>query len=485
MRITTILVLAGVAAGLIAGCGAPPPVSTSDGPARQAAAVGVQTVAETESPTLYEATGSVKARLNATLSTKVMARVATVTVREGDEIHAGQVLVSLDPRELAAGVQLAQANLKASSVGVDNARTARLMEEQSSKARIGQAQAAVAQSKAALSAAQAKLDLALAGPRVQERAQASLAVTQAEANLKLAKTQLDRISNLVAQGAMPQKDLDAAQTSYEVALAQRDTAVQSEKIAIQGTRTEDISAARQMVAQAQAAVKQAEAGLAEAKAAALQTRVRAEQIKAAQAQVSQSSAALSSAQVALGYATIQAPFEGRVVQRTVDPGAMATPGSPLLTVEGGELRLEIVVPESVLEHVHKGQSVAVKLDATGQSGFARVSEIVPQGDPMSHSFIVKLSLDGLKGTHSGMFGRGYIETGRSKKIEVPSAAVWVREGLHFVYVVNAEGIARLRLVTAGDSTDERTTILSGLSPGDRIVTSGRENLSDGDKVAIR
>jgi multidrug efflux pump subunit AcrA (membrane-fusion protein) len=84
-----------------------------------------------------------------------------------------------------------------------------------------------------------------------------------------------------------------------------------------------------------------------------------------------------------------------------------------------------------------------------------------------------------------MFGRAYVVTGSSQSIQVPATAIWEREGLHFVYVVNAEGVARLRLVTVGDRAGERTTILSGLSPGERIVTKGRETLRDGDKVGVR
>ncbi|HWA82822.1 MAG TPA: efflux RND transporter periplasmic adaptor subunit [Fimbriimonadaceae bacterium] len=467
---------------LLAGCGSNES-KTVETQSSEVVPISIQTVQPIEGPVYFEATGTVKARLNAILSSKVMARVSDVSVHEGDQVKAGQTLVILDSRELSAAVDVARANLSASSVGVDNARTAHDMEVKTSAARIAQAQAAVAQSRAALSAAQSRLDLALAGPRVQEKTQAHLAVEQAESSLKLAKIQLDRISNLVSQGAMPQKDLDVAQNAYDVALAQRDTAVQAEKMAQEGTRTEDIRAAREGVAQAQAAVKQAESNLAQAKAAALQSRVRAEEIRAAQAQVSQSTAALRSSEVSLGYASIQAPFDGWITQRAVDPGAMATVGSPLLTIEGGELRLEAVVPESVLPHVAPGEEVDVRLDALGKTVCkAAVAEIVPQGDMNTHSFIVKLTLPRTPGVKSGMFGRAAFMTGKESRIEVPAGSAWEREGLHYVFAVNREGIARLRIVTLGDTDGPNVVVLSGLSAGDRIVVGDRSKVTDGVKV---
>ncbi|HWD38505.1 MAG TPA: efflux RND transporter periplasmic adaptor subunit [Fimbriimonas sp.] len=465
------------------GCGSQIP-EISAPPSASPVRVEIGEVRSVERPQIYEAVGSVRARLNATLSSKVMARVSSVEVREGDAVSPGQVLVTLDSRELTAGVQIAQANLSAAAVGVDNAKTARDMEAKTSAARIAQAEAAVQQSRAAVAAAQSKLDLVLAGPRVEEKTQAHLAVIQAESNLKLAKTQLDRVTYLVSEDALARKSLDEAQNAYDLALAQRDTAVQAEKIALEGSRAEEVRSAREAVTQAKAAAKQAEANLAQAQASSMQTKVRAEEVRGAMAQVKQSSAAVRSAQVSLAYAVVTAPFQGRVVKRIVDPGAMATPGSPLLSIEGGDLRLEAAVPESVLPHLNPKCRVPVVIDAVGKQLQATVAEIVPQGDAASHTFLVKLALPQSNAIHSGMFGRARIATGENAAVEIPETAVWEREGIHYVFVVNRDGLARLRMVTVGDTTDGRTQVLSGLAPHERIVTAGRDRVTDGQKVIV-
>lgn len=72
-------------------------------------AVQVHTTASTEWPLLYEATGTVRARTAATLSSKVMGHVRQVNFQTGDRVREGQVLVELDSRDLDAQLQQAEA----------------------------------------------------------------------------------------------------------------------------------------------------------------------------------------------------------------------------------------------------------------------------------------------------------------------------------------------------------------------------------------
>jgi multidrug efflux pump subunit AcrA (membrane-fusion protein) len=65
---------------------------------------------------------------------------------------------------------------------------------------------------------------------------------------------------------------------------------------------------------------------------------------------------------------------------------------------------------------------------------------------------------------------------------IPTSAIWQREGLNYVFAVNKEGIARLRIVTLGERIDDKAEALSGLSTGDRIVVGDHSEVSDGVKV---
>ncbi|MCW5943708.1 MAG: efflux RND transporter periplasmic adaptor subunit [Fimbriimonadaceae bacterium] len=474
----------GALALALAGCGSGPkpephaavPVSVS---------APVAEVVEIEVPETLEATGTVRAKFDATLSAKIMGQVLSVAVREGDRVRAGQTLVTLDARDLSAAIAMSDANLQAARVGVANAETAAAMEAQMSAARVRTAQAALDQARAALGSAKANLALAQAGPRDQERTQAKLEVARAEAGLRFAESERQRTRTLYAADAISRRQLESAEAAYAVAKAQYDSAVQAEAIAREGTRTETVRAAEEAVRQAEGAVRQAEAGVAQARAAALQVRLRKDEIRAAAAQVVQGQAARNLASVNRSYATITAPFDGIVAARMVDPGATATPGAPLLTILGGPLRLEATVPESALRAVRLGATTTVRVDASGEDLEGKVVEILPQGDRASHTFLVRLELPSRDIVKAGMFGRAWFETGRKRERTVPSGANWERDGLRYVFVVNQEGIARLRAITVGKTFGGRTVVLSGLEPGERVVADRTASVQDGAKVEGR
>ena len=448
----------------------------------------MQSVSETASPQSLEVTGVVHSELEVAISSKVMAFVQSVLVHEGDHVHRGQPLILLDAHDLDASLSQADANLRAASVGYDNARIAARMEASLSTARIAEAQSKIGQSEAAMQAATAKLELVQAGPRPQEREQATLVVAQAKSNLTLAESNMKRMVELYRGDAISAQQYEQYKSQYEIAKSQYEAAQQGKSIADEGSRSEEILAAQQAVRQAQAAVQEANAGLKSAQASAMQTEVRRQEIQGARAQIGQSQAGRQLAKIARNYATLLAPFDGVVTIRMAAPGVMASPGVSLLTLQGGSRRLEATVPESVLSSVHKGLAVPVAFDALRNRALTgHVVEIAPQGDASSHTFVVKIDLPLNSGAASGMFGRSRFTTGTEKRLMIPASALWEREGLHYLYVVDENLVdkalvARLRMVTVGDSFGQRVSVLSGLNPGERVVVTGREHLTDGSMV---
>src|SRR6266700_1522671 len=92
----------------VAGCGTEPARKTVSVPAAQ---IRVQTVAvgETDWPSTYEATGTVRARTTATISSRLMAYAREVRAQMGDRVREGQTLVVLDARDLESNVTRAEA----------------------------------------------------------------------------------------------------------------------------------------------------------------------------------------------------------------------------------------------------------------------------------------------------------------------------------------------------------------------------------------
>lgn len=185
------------------------------------------------------------------------------------------------------------------------------------------------------------------------------------------------------------------------------------------------------------------------------------------------------------YAKISAPFNGVVIARNVEPGNLATPGTPLLTIEqDGAFRLEASVDESKLASVRVGQAVEAFIEATGAKLNARVSEIVPAVDAASRTYIVKIDLPASPQLRTGMFGRAVFPLEARKVLAVPLAALTERGQLQSVLVVD-DGVAHTRLVTTGRRSAGAVEVLSGLNAGEKVVTPVPGTLQDGARVEVR
>ncbi len=227
---------------------------------------------------------------------------------------------------------------------------------------------------------------------------------------------------------------------------------------------------------------------AEALVAQARARIFSLQAREAQARqrIEQARAELAAARLGLGDARIASPVAGIVVERRVEPGNLAVPGQALLVLDDPrQYRLEAVVGESALGRVRLGAAVAVVVDALARAVEGRVAEVIPAADPASRSVTVKLDLPAGLPLRSGMFGRARFPAGERKTLLVPTAAVVERGQISSLFVVEADGVAHLRLVTLGERHGDRVEALSGLAPGDRIIVEGADGLADGSRVDPR
>lgn len=428
--------------------------------------------------------GVVRARLNAQLASKVSARVVGVFVHEGDPVKRGQLLVQLDPRDYAANAQGSAAGLTAAQVALQSSRINEQMQTSVTKARLREAQSRVESAQANLDSAQAHLALTLAGPRDQERQQAKLAVDSAQSALSLADSERSRAESLYKLGAISKRQWEQAETAYRTANAAYLSAVQAQQISQEGSRPEEIRSAREAVRQAGAGLAEARAAAREAQALAMQDDLQRQAVQAARAQVGQASAGVSAASATLSETRILAPFDGVVTSRFVDPGAFASPGMPLIAVSGGGNRLEIALPESKLASLSLGTPVDLRLDAVDKSLTGSVEEMVPQGDPSSHTFLVRIGVKGDGDVKPGMFGRADVRMAEKKALWLENDAIATRDGLVCAFVVDSTDVARLRVLALGIRQAALSEVVSGLDAGDRVVLSPPADLRDGARVEI-
>ncbi len=197
-------------------------------------------------------------------------------------------------------------------------------------------------------------------------------------------------------------------------------------------------------------------------------------------------AAVDAAAIATSYTILTAPFDGVVTERSVDSGSMATPGTPLMTVEDTTgFRLEVPLDEARARQVAIGQTADVALDVTSGSPErwtrARVAEVA-RVDAASHSFVLKLDLPHDAGLRSGLFGRARFAGPARRRLTVPPSAAVRRGQLTFVFVVDADNRARLQPVSAGVTESDRLEVLAGVREHDRVVTEPAASLVDGARV---
>lgn len=308
-------------------------------------------------PQRIELSGTVEAGKSATVSSRVMASVVSVPVKEGDLVAQGQLLVEIDP--------------------------------QTAKGQESQARGALAQAKAGLS---------------------------------LADRNFQRFTALQKSGSASDLELDMARMQYE---------------------------------QAKGAVEQATGAVEAASSVARESRV-------------------------------AAPFAGRVARKMVEPGDLAAPGRPLVTIESTAGRqLVLSVPESVVaaSKLSVGATLLVTIDAAAGAApmKGRVVEMSPGADPASHSFTAKVEVGGAL-VPTGVSGRAVLETGSRTAVVVPASAILQQGGMSLVVVKDAQGKARSRAVTLGSRDGDDVEILSGLKGGEELLVGLASAPADGAEV---
>jgi len=203
--------------------------------------------------------------------------------------------------------------------------------------------------------------------------------------------------------------------------------------------------------------------------------------KEATSGVDSASAASEAAVTTASFALITAPFDGVITEKMVEPGNMATPGTPLMRLEDTRgFRLDVRVDQSRIGLIRAGERVAVSLDSGAGGATAvvtgTVTEIGLAVDADARAFLVKITLPDAATLRSGMFGRARFAGVTRRALTVPAGAI-VRQGQVASVFVVEKGVARLRLVNV-----QNTEVLAGLSEAEMVIVSPGAGVTDGRRV---
>lgn len=269
----------------------------------------------------------------------------------------------------------------------------------------------------------------------------------------------------------------------------------------------------------QSKVARAEAGIAQAKAAedkALNDLNRAEALfkadalikpdldsarAAHQSAVAQSAAARADHEVAataLRDTTLRAPRSGVVLERKLDRGALASPGTVVFTVGAVDsLKAVFGVPDAVVHQMKPGMSLTATADAVDDRTFTgRVTMIAPAADRDTHLFMVEVTIPNRDAAlRPGMIAtiqldNRNVDLPKTSAPAVPLTAIvkdGAKDGAYAVFVVDGQESnlqAKLRSVTPGPIAGDGIQIASGVNAGERVIVSGAARLRDGERITV-
>ena len=408
-------------------------------------------------------TGSVIAGRTEALSFSTAGRVAEVLVEKDDQVVAGQLLARLDVEDLELRLRQAEAALQ-----ISEAQLARAQKEPAAEE--------IASARAAVASASAGLQDLRRGPTEQDKELARLAIDQAKNSLWAAQGSRDAIAgNPAAPGG--QKDQAEAQ------VLNAEVQVQIAELRYQQLFEPPKASA---VAQAETQLRQAEANLAR-----LLSQPSPEDIAVAEAQVAQARINVDIARKALTDvgANLTAPFTGTLIEWDLDADAAmtrtVTPNVPVGTLVDTEQHdIRVNIDETEIGKVQVGHFVRITLDAFPDDLITgRVSRIGLVGQSMQGIIVypVEIEIDSndLPIRPQMTAAVDIVADSKQDVVLVPNRAL--RRDQQGVYVEVVENNTLRRVdIRVGVDNEQSTEVLSGLEPGQIVVTSRpRDNLFGG------
>lgn len=347
----------------------------------------------------------------ATVSPKITAPITEFKVRRGTPVKKGQLLAILENKDLAAQAEASKGNFEQADAGYKTSVEATIPQQ--------------------VQKAQLDADAAKAAFEAQQRV-------------------YDSRKELFQQGALPQRDLDAA----TVALAQ-----------------------------ARGAYEVAQKQLADLK------RLGTEQaMKSAHGSRLSAEGTMRNAEAQLSYSEIRSPIDGVITDRPLFVGDLATANQPILTVMNlSRLIAKSHIPQAEAAALKLGDPAELKVPGLDEPIKAKVTLVSPALDPGSTT--IEVWAEAAKPNPALRPGMTVEVAMTAKTVKgalvVPTPAVFkTTEGADYVMIAGSDGHAHLKTVPIGVRNPEFAQVLSGVNAGEPIITVGGYALPDNTQIKI-
>jgi multidrug efflux pump subunit AcrA (membrane-fusion protein) len=347
----------------------------------------------------------------ATVAPKISSTIKKFHVQRGARVKKGQLLAELENRDLSAAAE-------------------------SSKGEFEQAEA--------------NYVTTVGASLPQQIQKAELDAVAAKSNFDAQQKVYESRKELFQQGAIPRKDMDAAEVAFLQARSQNE---------------------------------QAQKQLAD-----LQRVGKEQALKSAQGSRTSAEGKMKGAEAQLSYSRITSPIDGVVTDRPLYEGDLATANQPILTVMNtSRLIAKSHVPQSEAAILKVGNSAELKIPGLDEPIKGRVSLISPALDPGSTT--IEVWVEASKPDPALKPGMSVEVSMTAKMVKdalvVPTPAIYKNsEGADYVLLAGSDGHAHLKTVQLGVRNSEFTQIVSGVIAGDPVISSGGYALPDNTQIKI-
>jgi HlyD family secretion protein len=375
---------------------------------------------------VLSAGGYIVAHHKINVNSKVTGRVKWIGVEKGDKVKEGQVLVRLEDDEFRASYQ---------------------------------------QAKGAVANARAYLQELQNGSRPEEVQLAQHNLDEARATASNDKITLDRSKELFAQGVVSRQSLDDASAKYEADQQRMNSLQQSFALSKLGPRAEEIARAR---------------------GALLQT---------------EGQAAFAKSQ--LDATTIRAPVTGTILERKVEKGELATAqfastaeggpqGSVVALADLNDLQVELDIAQNDFSRLKPNQKGIVTVDAfTNLKWDGQIAEMSPEANRQKATVQVKVQIlkpdehlrPDMNATVKFLADDNKNASKEPSGALVPTSAVRDRDGKKVVFIVRDEKAVQKQVRILEQRSNGY--LVDGPINGENVITSGPENLKDGQSIKIK
>ena len=214
-----------------------------------------------------------------------------------------------------------------------------------------------------------------------------------------------------------------------------------------------------------------------------------QQLDNSRLQLKNARAAVNAQGIRVNDTNVKATISGVINKRHIEPGSVVAPGTPMFDIVNvSKLKLKVTVTESEVVNLRVGNTVKVLASVFPDKEFVgRISFIAPKANE-SLNFPIEIEVSNESSLKAGMYGTAVFSTkddvnaGKNMLVVPANAFVnGISSGQVFVVQNN---VAKLTKVVIGKTVGTNVEIISGITDGTEVVTSGQINLKDGTKVKV-